>query len=101
MVILNVILNHLSFPSIGTFAVVSLMIGSVVDKGMISRGLASRSWNETVQEDGNVTFQIMDNSDEILKAKLAFAMAVSFGAGCVQAKFIFDVLLFIIYCFIS
>ncbi|ESO96302.1 hypothetical protein LOTGIDRAFT_67754, partial [Lottia gigantea] len=51
--------------SVGTFAVVSLMVGSVVDKGLASKGLNSID-------------------DELLRTQLGFAMAVTFAVGAIQ-----------------
>ena len=68
----------------GTFAVVSLMVGSVVDKGLAAKGIVLNTWNETVVVNGSVTYQLTDNSAEVLQAKLGFAMGVTFAVGCVQ-----------------
>lgn len=84
-VILYFFLGTSKHVSVGTFAVVSLMVGSVVDKGMTASGISLRTWNETgVEEGGNITYTIRDNSAEVLEAKLGFAMAVTFAVGCVQ-----------------
>lgn len=68
----------------GTFAVVSLMVGSVVDKGLAAEGIMLNIKNESVMVNGSETFLITDNSAEVLQAKLAFAMGVTFAVGCVQ-----------------
>lgn len=68
----------------GTFAVISLMVGSVVDKGMKSQGLEPMSWNMTVSTGTNVTYEIMDNSAELLDMKLKLAMSVTFAVGAIQ-----------------
>ncbi|XP_076469470.1 prestin-like isoform X2 [Babylonia areolata] len=83
-VILYFFLGTSNHVSVGTFAVVSLMVGSVVDKGMTAKGIVLRQWNETLEDNGNMTHQLMDNSAEVLQAKLGLAMAVTFAVGCVQ-----------------
>lgn len=75
----------------GTFAVVSLMVGSVVDKGLAAKGIMLKSQNETVMVNGSASFRITDNSAEVLQAKLAFAMGVTFAVGCVQVGWDGDV----------
>ncbi|XP_067683915.1 prestin-like isoform X1 [Haliotis asinina] len=93
--------------SIGTFAVVSLMVGSVVDKAMTSKGFtsdqleaASKTEATTLapmlfnMSSGNVTFGNGTNGTNtggdtemdalILSTKLKIAMAVTFGIGCIQ-----------------
>ncbi|KAL8599589.1 hypothetical protein ACOMHN_065198 [Nucella lapillus] len=85
-VILYFFLGTSKHVSVGTFAVVSLMVGSVVDKGVTASGIFFHSWNETVVDElsGNLTYQVKDNGAEVLEAKLGFAMAVTFAVGCVQ-----------------
>ncbi|XP_076448309.1 prestin-like [Babylonia areolata] len=70
--------------SIGTFAVVSLMVGAALDKGMEEKGIVLTTWNETVQVNGTATSYLADNSEEVLQTKVAYAMAITFAAGCMQ-----------------
>ncbi|XP_059150453.1 prestin-like isoform X2 [Physella acuta] len=71
--------------SIGTFAVVSLMVGSTVDKGMKARSLVPEVYNKTIDAGGgNMTYELSDNSEEILNVKLMLAMSVTFAVGVLQ-----------------
>ena len=75
---------YLPYTAPGTFAVVSLMVGSAVDKGLRSHGLVPRTWNETVTEGGKTFEKTLDNSAELLDMKLKYAMAVTFAVGVLQ-----------------
>ncbi|XP_041349983.1 solute carrier family 26 member 6-like isoform X3 [Gigantopelta aegis] len=74
--------------SVGTFAVVCLMIGTVVDKGVTSLGIIIREELDTdngtnVAE--NVTLEGYDRNDPyVISTQLGFAMAVTFAVGCLQ-----------------
>ncbi|XP_070193261.1 prestin-like isoform X3 [Littorina saxatilis] len=83
-VILYFFLGTSKHVSVGTFAVVSLMVGSAVDKGLEAKGIAPKMWNETAMVNGSVTYTVMNNDAEMLQAKLGLAMAVTFAVGCVQ-----------------
>ncbi|XP_050412379.1 prestin isoform X2 [Patella vulgata] len=67
--------------SVGTFAVVSLMVGTVVDKGVASQGL---SLDVNPNKTGNGTAADTAVDDVLLQTQLAFAMAVTFAVGCIQ-----------------
>ena len=73
----------------GTFAVVSLMVGSVVDKGLEAKGILN-SLNAT-SESSSKPYQPGGDSAEILQTKLALAMGVTFAVGCVQVGWDGDV----------
>ncbi|ESO95832.1 hypothetical protein LOTGIDRAFT_116526 [Lottia gigantea] len=62
--------------SVGTFAVVSLMVGSVVDKGLASKGLSL----DRPASSNNGTSDIFN----LLRTQLGFAMAVTFAVGAIQ-----------------
>lgn len=62
------------------------MVGSVVDKGLMAKGISLQKWNQTLEVGGNTTSEIMDNSIEVMQARIALAMGVTFGAGCVQVR---------------
>ncbi|KAH9504995.1 hypothetical protein Btru_061361 [Bulinus truncatus] len=84
-VILYFFLGTSKHISLGTFAVISLMVGSAVDKGLKDNNLILRSWNETIDSGGgNITYKIVDNSEEIETAKLMLAMSVTFAVGILQ-----------------
>ncbi|XP_025107659.1 solute carrier family 26 member 6-like isoform X3 [Pomacea canaliculata] len=70
--------------SIGTFAVISLMVANAVDKGLSARNIVSQSWNQTVEDGGNITYQIVTNAKEVMHVRVQLALAVTFAAGCVQ-----------------
>ncbi|KAK6995100.1 solute carrier family 26 member 6 [Biomphalaria glabrata] len=71
--------------SIGTFAIISLMMSSAVTKGLQNQNLSLKSWNQTVDlGGGNVTFKIVDNKEDIDRTKLMLAMSVSFVVGVIQ-----------------
>ncbi|XP_055881917.1 prestin-like isoform X4 [Biomphalaria glabrata] len=84
-VILYFFLGTSKHISLGTFAVISLMVGSAVDKGLKDNNIVLKTWNQTVDNGGgNITFEIVDNSDEVETAKLMLAMSVTFIAGVIQ-----------------
>ncbi|BFZ08352.1 hypothetical protein BsWGS_11390 [Bradybaena similaris] len=70
--------------STGTFAVIALMVGSTVEKGLKAQGLELKSWNTSISTGANVTIQLMDNSAELLDVKLRLAMSVTFVVGVIQ-----------------
>ncbi|CAL1539051.1 unnamed protein product [Lymnaea stagnalis] len=83
-VILYFFLGSSKHVSIGTFAVISLMVGSAVDKGLKDRNMVPNQWNQTLEVDGNITSKMMDNSEELLQTKLMLAMSVTFVVGAIQ-----------------
>ncbi|XP_059150479.1 prestin-like [Physella acuta] len=70
--------------SLGTFAVISLMTGSTITKGIKARNLVPTTFNRSVEVGGNVTFELSNNSEEILHTKLMLAMSVTFIVGVIQ-----------------
>lgn len=63
---------------------ISLMVANAVDKGLSARNIVSQSWNQTVEDGGNITYQIVTNAKEVMHVRVQLALAVTFAAGCVQ-----------------
>lgn len=70
----------------GTFALSSIMLGSAITKGMQSRNLVPQTYNTSVNIGGNLTYQITDNSDQLLDEKIKIAMAVTLAVGIIQVS---------------
>ncbi|XP_059150445.1 solute carrier family 26 member 6-like [Physella acuta] len=83
-VILYFFLGSSMYLSMGTFALSSIMLGSAITKGMQSRNLVPQTYNTSLIIGGNLTYQITDNSDQLLDEKIKIAMAVTLAVGIIQ-----------------
>lgn len=67
------------------------MVGSVVDKGLAAKGIMLNSQNDNSTTNNSLSSENASGSAEVLQAKLAFAMGVTFAVGCVQVGWDGDV----------